>query len=85
MILRLIVRIWAIIILIIAIIFLVGYLYNWVTLGTADSLQVEEAHPPRIFGYNRIRYCLKKGENWWHYYSFSWNFISEGGNLSMGF
>jgi len=48
-ILRLITRIWAIIILIIAIIFLAGYLYNWVTLGTADPHQVEEAHPPLVF------------------------------------
>jgi len=48
-ILRLIARIWAIIVLIIAIIFLVGYLYNWVTLGTADPHQVEEAHPPLVF------------------------------------
>lgn len=48
-ILRLIARIWAIIILMIAIIFLVGYIYNWVTLKTADPYQVEEAHPPLVF------------------------------------
>ena len=48
-ILRLIARIWAIIILIIAIIFLVGYLYNWATLDTADPHQVEDAHPPLVF------------------------------------
>lgn len=48
-IIRRIARIWSIIILAIALIFLFGSLYNLLTIGTVDPYAVEDTHPPIIF------------------------------------